>query len=55
MKKLYITPELEITKFDIDTLVLSSNGNHDGGNIETNPWSSDSEPEVTTDFSDLPW
>lgn len=54
MKKIYKTPELDITRFEIDKELLGSGG-HDPGNITENPWSSESTPEVTTDFADLPW
>ena len=54
MKKIYMTPELDITRFEIASELLGSGG-HDPGNITENPWSSDSKPEVTTDFGDVPW
>ena len=49
-----MTPELDITRFEIASELLGSGG-HDPGNITENPWSSDSKPEVTTDFGDVPW
>ena len=55
MKKLYETPELDITRFEIDEELLGSGGNHGPGNVTENPWSSESKPEVTTDFGDIPW
>ena len=54
MKKIYITPELEVTIFEINKDILSDNETG-GGNVVTVPFSLDSEPEVTSDFNDMPW
>lgn len=54
MKKIYITPELEVTIFEINKDILSDNETGEG-NVVTVPFSLDSEPEVTSDFNDMPW
>lgn len=52
MKKKYITPEIDITKFGVQDVLLS--GNIDPGNEVTNAWEV-SEPESPTRPEDLPF
>lgn len=50
MKKVYKTPELEVTKFEVDKAILASPT--DAGNTITNPFTT-SDPDETV--SSLPW
>ena len=55
MKKIYITPELEVTIFRIDKELLGSDNESGPANQVTNAWANNSEPESTSDFDDMPW
>ncbi|MCR5429764.1 MAG: hypothetical protein K6E58_00825 [Eubacterium sp.] len=49
MKKIYKTPELELTKFEVFKDVM---GADDPGNIITNPWTTSDPDETIGDFDD---
>lgn len=52
MKKIYKTPELEFTKFELFRDVMDPGDADDPGNIITNPWTT-SDPDET--LPDLDW
>ena len=52
MKKKYITPEIEVTKFGIKDVLLTDNTH--AGNQVTNAWEA-SEPQSPTRPEDLPF
>lgn len=49
MKKFYNTPELEVTKFELEQIVLT-NSPTDPGNVITNPFTTSDPDQVVTDI-----
>ena len=47
MKKQYKTPELDITKFEFERVIM---GADDPGNIIANPWTTSDPDETIEDF-----
>ena len=52
MRKIYKTPEFDVTKFELNKDVLDPGDPDDAGNVITQPWA-ESAPEETLD--DFDW